>query len=75
LRAISKAKRWRTKKPLLAAIVVEMAATKGIASPKACGQAITKTETTLSKAKPSPAFARSHSKKVIKLAETAITVR
>ena len=54
LRAASKAKRCRTKKPLRAAIVVEIEATKGIARPNACGQAITSTATIRVKPKSAP---------------------
>jgi len=40
--------------PWLAAMEVEMATTSGMARPRACGQAITRTETALSSAKSGP---------------------
>lgn len=47
-RASSRPRRSRTRSPARAASVVEMAMTRGIASPSACGHAITSTVTTLS---------------------------
>ena len=48
LRASSRPRRSRTSKPFLAPSVVEMATTSGMASPSACGHAITRTVTTRS---------------------------
>ncbi len=45
-RANSSASRSRTRMPLLAAMLVEIATTSGIASPSACGQAMTSTVAT-----------------------------
>src|SRR3989338_8121816 len=45
VRAASRAILCLTRKPLCAALVVDIDATKGTASPNACGQAITRTAT------------------------------
>src|SRR5680860_1810672 len=52
LRADSSARRLRTSSPLRADKAVEIETTRGIAKPSACGQAIIKTVTARSSAKP-----------------------
>ena len=55
--AFSKAVRFLINNPCVADAVVEMATTKGMATPKACGQDVTMTVTILSSAKAKSLFA------------------
>ena len=73
--AASRASRCFTRKPLRAALVVDMDATRGTASPNACGQAITRTATRRATANAISAPAASQATSVIVPPTTAITVK
>ena len=71
-RARSKASRLRTRIPWRAASAVAFTITRGIASPNACGHAMTSTVTARSTAKADGARPTSHSPKVALPAATAV---
>ena len=62
LRMASRARRSLIRMPALAEVDVEMAMTRGIASPRACGQAITSTVTVRTKASLRPPCAHQSAK-------------
>ena len=74
-RAASRAARWRIRRPFLAASVVEIAVTSGIASPSACGQATTSTVTTRSKINSADSPSAHHVIHVARAASIAMIVR
>ena len=74
LRASSSPRLSRTSKPFLAPSVVEMATTSGMASPSACGHAITRTVTTRSITYAAGAPAMNHPTSVRAAATTATIV-